>query len=771
MSELSSILRLLPALAPALLAGCSGGSSPAPGEGTGSPMLRVLSVVQDRDTDPTGATLQVEFSEPIDADDAAEPTFFHVSGATVLASARSAPAIVTLSVDRAVVPGDRVLDVRPGLRAESGVETEAIEDLTITTTDDIPPTALTLAAEAVAGLANDTLTVTFDDHMVEAEVEQIQRWAVEAPLGTPVDLTGARVEYDPVTRAATLTLAGSQGLEAETGVGVIVSQVRDLGGNVIETMAFGVSALLARVEGDVAPPTLVSAAPGAAPGTLQLVFSEPLLPLDSADIVQGPGVAGVRVVLHDGVADFEAVSLARNLDGYGALVGFGTTPVAGDTVDVFGVADAAGNTLFPTLGASVVARDVGAPALAPGASTVTAISGERNDVLQVVFDRPLHPDGLDDDFRYGLLAGFFVDLATARFEWDGAATVTWHLADAPDHDVVYGFEYLLAVVNLRSAQGVLIDNITIEQSLFGEGDATAPALLSARIDPLSADSVIAVFDEALRPAALAAPANYTHAGSAALSVESLGPRAARVVFPGAVTLGAPFEVSAAGLTDRAGNRASSSATIAVQSADVTAPALSAVELTAVEGSGGDTVRLTFSEQVDLETALDAAALSLTVDGQSVSLADAEAVYDSVQATVTWTLPSGRELPFGAPFVCTASGVRDLAGLSVATGPLAGFVTGDNTAPTQAAAFVDWRANAAGRVVRVELSEPLSASAASPLAWSASGGVLVQQVLPLGERRYRITLSAALGPLGTLTLHSPTDLAGNVGADLVLDPHE
>ena len=139
--------------------------------------------------------------------------------------------------------------------------------------------------------------------------------------------------------------------------------------------------------------------------------------------------------------------------------------------------------------------------------------------------------------------------------------------------------------------------------------------------------------------------------------------------------------------------------------------------------------------------------------------------------MTWTLPAGQELPFGAAFTCTASGVRDLAGLVCVTGPLAGNVAGDSAPPATARAFVDWRANAAGRVVRVEVDEPLTAAAASPLAWSAPGGVIVQQVVALGDRRFRITLSGALAPSDSLTLHAPTDLAGNVGADLDIDPRE
>jgi len=232
-----------------------------------------------------------------------------------------------------------------------------------------------------------------------------------------------------------------------------------------------------------------------------------------------------------------------------------------------------------------------------------------------------------------------------------------------------------------------------------------------------------------------------------------------------------LEIVSSGRTDLAGNAAGSSAMFAILAADAAAPVVTGLIAEANSGVGGDRLLLTFDEQLDLTTALELARYTVTLAGAPVDLTGASLVYSSIAPSIELRLPDAVNLIAGAQVTVALTEVRDLAGNQASATPVAAAVTGDLSPPSSVRGFVNWRAAADGRVIDVEFDEALDEDAANLLRWSTSSGALVQQVLQLAPGVFRVTVSSQLPANATLTLLDPTDLAGNIGGDLAVDPIE
>lgn len=762
----------------ALLASCSGGSdggTEPPDDDPPEVGAAVTGAVQDRAGDPSGATLLVTFDEELLQADAETTSFYSVGTLNVTGATLVAPSIVRLSLDGAAVPGDVTLSVSAGLRDEDGTPSAASGAVTITSTDSIAPAATGLTAEAITGGDNDVVVVGFDDDMVESDVESVVRWSLESPIGASVDLMGATVEYDAPTRAATLTLAGGQNLETSDDIAVVLTSVRDVGGNTIEATSFGIDAVTGQVDGDVDAPELLVVYPGATANTLVYVFDEPVKFIETADLIGQVPVSGTRFTFAEASAPTIEIAAAAStsvLNGLGAEVTFAVQPEVSDAASLFGVTDLAGNPVQPVNDAGVIARDLTPPEIAPGGVTLTAVEGERNDVMEVVFDRPVHPQGLLDTERYGLLFGFFEDLRGTTGVWDGNDRVTFVLEGETDHTIQTGGTYILAVVRFLSMQGASVDEITTEGSIVAGGDAAAPSLVSARLHPAASTDVFVEFSEAIRSDVASVASAFEVGGQTATAVTLLSPRVVRATFPGAVGLGASLDVGVAALTDLAGNAAASTASASVQAADAAAPTLATLSADAVDGSAADQLTFTLSESVDLAQALLPGNYSATQNGQPLDLTGSTLRYSSVDRSIELTLPPTSHLVTGASVQLTANVLTDHAGNQALNDAILATVTGDSTAPTLFEGFVNFRESVTSTVVDVTFDEALDASANDTLAWSASGGQTVTDVERLAPERVRLTLSAALGASETITLTGATDLAGNAAAGpIAFDPAE
>lgn len=761
-----------------VITGCSGSSSPdGDGGDAGGPSASgaaVTGAIQDRTFDPTGSTLIVAFEAGIEQADAEDETFYTVSTRTVVSAVQVSPSLVRLTLDGTAVPGDVTLSVSEGIQDLEGETSPGVQSLSIESTDTTAPAATSLSAMAISGMDNDQVEIVFDDDMVEADVENVSRWSIESPLGTPVDLSGAEVSYASTDRKATLTLEGGQNLQTSDSVTVIVTSVRDIAGNTIESTTFGVDAISSSVQGDAVAPRLLSAYPGATANTMRLVFDEPVKFVETADLIGSVPIAGTRFTFEEASApgvDVSGLGSTSVIQGLGAEVTFAVAPEAGDTVTVFGVADLAGNVMAPAIAFPVEARDDTPPEILGGGVTLTAVEGERNDLFTVQFDRPVHPMGLYDTERYGLLFGFFETLSGASGTWNGSDQIQFLLEGETDHDVQAGGTYALAVVRIQSLQGVPVDEISQEGNIVAAGDAAPPSIVSARLHPSLAGVVLVEFSEAVSTDLAAVAASFQIAGQAATSAQVLFPRVVSVTFGSTPAIGAVLDVSSTALTDRAGNEAVSAAAVSIQAADNAAPGMAA-SAEAIPGTARDLITVQFTESMDLDNLLDPATWSGAQDGSPLSFEGAKFSYASSGRTLSIALPDSVYLQTGATVTLTAASIVDVAGNEAASVSSTATVTGDSTAPSGLSAFVNFREATDGTVVDILPNEGLDGSTANALEWTASGGQAVLSAEAITPDRIRVTLDAALGPADTLTLLSVKDLAGNdSGGTLAVDPAE
>jgi len=315
----------------ATLTACSSSSSSS----SDNAAPQITTIVQDRDFDVLGQTIDITFDDNLDQAIAETIGNYTISGGiNVTAAVLQIPTTtVRLTLDAAAIPGTHTIDVS-GIEDTSGNTLVAVTAQPITSTDAVAPNASSIAGLTIEGPENDTLTVIFNDHMVTADVTTHANWNVESPLGTGFDITGATITYDAGTMTATVTLdAGSADKNLHTFDDVHASfmTMRDLGGNAITATTIGVDAVNGFVTGDTTLPTIIVAAPGGG-NTLNLRFSEHCTYLETADLIATVPIFGTRIVLTDvsdpGTAASGTFALAgRVADGDGIVVSDGATSV------------------------------------------------------------------------------------------------------------------------------------------------------------------------------------------------------------------------------------------------------------------------------------------------------------------------------------------------------------------------------------------------------------------------------------------------------------
>lgn len=733
----------------------------------------VVDIVQNRNLDPSGRTLQLAFSEDL-GQASAETTGNYVPSdnsisvltATLLPNGSG----VRLTLDHVAVPGLVTFTVQ-GVDDLAGNSMPAPQvGIAITSTDSTPPVLNSATAQALEGMDNDRLSVVFSDYMVEDDVLDASNWSFESPVGTPLDLDGCTFGYDSVNRSATVILnAGGLSLQRDTDFRLELSFMRDIAGIEIAPGAISGDVLFERSR-----PTIVSIwRDSVQTNQVEVRFSEPCAYIeDLYDPVTNP--TGTRYTLWDGIIERGYPSAAAAVDGgLGARLTFGFLVSLTDTMDVYGLADSSGNFMLPVAGHPITAQDPAAPSLDTGSSTLTAVSGEANDELVVRFDVPLSPWRLLEPSNYTLTSGGQpVSLDGAEFEFDGDRTVTVRFGSGSGVNLQSSALYDLSVNDVQSAQGVQRTLPDDEVDLPVDGDVTAPVvgLSDVRLDPSDPDSLLVFASEALDEDSATNPAAYDYqGGTLATQAVLLSPRVVRVTFPGPVAEGHTLEFT---LTDLAGN-VSGAISRSVDAADTQPPLLASVAGVSVPGKGGDLLRISFDEPVDLSIALDPSNYTVTNGGNPVSLTGASAIWESSTLTVVIRLADDVALNPNQAMAFTVRNVADWSGNAISSAgvTLGGAASGDTTPPALAAAFLNWRHAADGRVVDVIFSEGVRTEFSSdPLNWSSSGGQSVLEVLLLEDDAVRVVLSGALGIGQEVHLAGGlSDPAGNVAGPISFTP--
>lgn len=730
----------------------------------------ITSVTQNRNTDSTGKTLVVQFSEDLDETTAETLVNWTISGTQNLTSATllGGGDSVSLVFDAVVVPGDVTLSAA-NVKDLAGNTMVSVASLPIVTTDSTRPTPTSATASAIAGANNDVVYVQFDDDMIESEIETPANWTVESPIGSPISTVGTTVIYDSGTHAAALILQNGINFFRGDDFNVTFTNCRDISANLVNT-----TVLSGNITSESTLPTVHTVYRDSTnTDELVIVFSEPCGEL--TDLYNaGSNPTGTRFVLRDsgGVLRGLPTNATVLQEGLAVRVAYGIVIAPTDTVDVLGVTDLCGNPMFPALAVATIAENTTFPSLDTGFSAFTSVTGEGNDQVTVVFDRPMSPWNLLNPANYTLTGTGPIDVTNAVFSFNGTNTVTIGLRNFANHNLQTGGSYTLSVNNVWSAQGTPRAVSDTEVGIVAVGDSTSPtvAVGKVRLDPSDANSLLIESDEALDVTASETASNYDcNGGNIAVSATRIGPRVVRATFGSAPVLGQSLQFTA---KDLAGN-VSGSISRTIAAADTTGPLVSSVAGIIRPGYGGDSITVTFNEQVLGSTALNAANYQISTGATPLSMVNARIAYTSAQNKVTIVLADGQELDSTANVFVTIANVTDVAGNAMASQiTVGGTVTGDTTAPSISKAFVNLREDFTGGIVDVLFSEDVDTTYASTTSnWTASGGQTVSGVTMLEKNHARLTLSAPLGASQTLSIGNVPDLARNTSAMLTVDPTE
>ncbi|MFT5830571.1 MAG: hypothetical protein ACI9D0_001157 [Bacteroidia bacterium] len=728
----------------------------------------IVTLVQNRVVDPSGMLVDVTFSEDVEETTAETLGNWSVSGGiTVLTVQRMAdPRTVRLTMDDQVIPGDNMV-AADLIEDVAGNAMASASGLSVTSSDLMEPTFSGEVASAIEGANNDTVTVAFDDDMIESEVEVPTSWFLESPVGTPMDTSAAVVDYDAASRTATLTLAGGGNFPTREDFSVAMVGMRDIGGNTVDS-AISSGNVVAETNYPEINMVWVDASDDnivhvrlTEPGAHLADYYDPLTNTTALTIYE----------LFDSLGSslgFPA-SVTVSADLIQISINFGQSIVAGiNTVSVRGLTDLAENQLFPEENLAIASPNGTAPILEVGVSTGLTVSGESNDRLTVVFDRMMCPWGMEDASNYALeLLGTPIDLLSASFSFDGDRTVVIDLSELGATNLLTSSTYDVFVTGLCSAQGVAIVG-TSSDSLVAAGDSSVPTLEAGRvrmdaIDP--ANSILIEMSEAIQAADAV---DETLVDIAAVNPDfsvRAGMRTARASFVGGTNIGDTVNVS---FRDLAGNLGIASQLAVAQ--DATGPVVTAVSGTVQEGRGGDTVSITFDKPLQTGLALNSANYTIDQGGSLFDLSGLVPAYISGGNTVVFTLAEGQDLDASQQIHVTATGVTDLSGLVMTPADELGAVSGDASAPALLDAFVNLRADFTGRSIDVLLSEDVDPSVlVLPVAWSSTGGQSVMTVQRLQGDVYRVSLLTAPAPGDQLTiLPGIEDLAGNAAGSVSVD---
>ena len=722
----------------------------------------VVQFTQNRVLDPTGMTFELELSEDVD-DVQAETTTNYVfsNGANVLTADLLANGnTVRVTVDAQTLPGEDTVSVA-NLVDIAGNTFTTVPMQALVSTDSSSPTTAFETVFAEAGLDNDTITVVFDDDMVVAEVTDPLNWVFESPAGSAVDTTNASVNWNPTTHQAVLTFDGGDGinLKVQDDFSLRFVTMRDFGGNTVVG-----TAVTGDVDAESEFPTIVSAwVESANSNKVHVRFDEP---------VEGWTDSFAAFGIRDGggldVGGGPPI-IVEDADSMGATLTWAVGVMAGThTIDVRGITDLAGNQMFPADLVPIVAEISAEPGLDVGISEYTAVSGEENDTISIVFDQPVSPWELLDPANFTLTdGGTPADFSTASFSFDGTDTVEVTFDGSGGFDFDNG-AYTLTVDNVLSAQGVEMSASSMDttNASLATDVASATAVSGrTRLDAAdAANSVLIEMSEAQDAGEAVTVTNYEIGGVNPDSVSQVGPRTVRATWSGGVTAGQTVDITG---TDLAGNAGLVSE--AIQVVDTSGPAVTGVAGIVDPGTGGDVVVVTFTEPVLMGDATTASNYTVSSGGNAIDVSSALVTYSSVTNSVTIPLPT--DLTETDTVNVMVSGVRNHAGITMdPPANVNGSISGDGVAPTFEVAYANYREDLSGQTIDVMFSEDVDETfATDTLNYVFSGGQSALDAQMVRPDTVRLTLNAALFPTETVEVTGLPDLAGNASGLITTSP--
>ncbi len=646
--------------------------------------------------------------------------------------------------------------------------------------DDDPPTFVALTGDGAA----NTLDVHFSEPVRSVLLADLYAGGIDpGPRFLLTDMDGVAaapatgtftIAGDPVD-AETFTINDGEGnvetfeWESAGGVGV---------GNISVAISTGNNNMMATdLSAAIAGSTLnIASAPTGAVVNLTHNTAGTVGNIAIAGAATNVTIAGMVGGTAAGPANAPVAAIAFSADGLRSTVDYTpTVPAVGtDMVELYGIRDLAGNQAFASAASPVLMTNAAEPDIDAPNSSVSVIANKNNDIIAVRFDRDMHPFFLTTTANYSIPG---VDLSNALISQTTADEVLITLSGGDDQNLLFGQAYNVTLVSnagteLRSAVGTPLSANT-NQMVVAAGDNTPPTAAGTLAyvgDATNPNTCIIVFTEAVDAVGATTLANYAIGAVNPTLVEELNARTFRLTFPTQPAIGQQLDVEIAAATDLGGNPAAAQMNLALTGVDVTAPTATVTAISAVN-LGGDIVNITFSEAVDLTTALTASNYSLFQNGVPVNMVGANLGYNAANSRVRIRLPENVDLTTGAPFSLVVSNVRDLSNNLLAVQPGAVTVTGDVTNPTITLAFVNYIADAAATTFDVMFSEDIDlAFAETESNWSTDGPAVILNSTRTAGNIVRFTVNQPLGASELLQVNGLMDTAGNNGGGLLtIDP--
>lgn len=763
-----------------VLSSCSG----PPAQDVTSPSA--ANFVQDRDADPTGRRIAVTMTEVVTEASAEVPGLYTVTGGinVLAATLRSSGDVIDLDLDATALPGSNTVSVSGGIEDLAGNVSDPVSLQPITSTDTEAPEAASIAATTISGASNDQISVLFDDDMVEVEVEAIGSWVVESPLGDPLDLTGATVDYDRMTRRATVTLNGAgvaQNICTFDEVHASFTTMRDIAGNVIAATAMGSTAINTVAVGDAVAPSLLSAVPG--PGnTLILTFTEDVQGVETLDLQTAPNPNGTEITLTDasdlglraggtveltGIpADGDSLTISDGVTAVTFEFDFasGSIALSGVPLDTDSISIHDGSTLTTfefdnnaAVGGGNVSVAIGADAPATIVNLIAAINADPLAVTasagMTSSEAALTNDG----------TGVVGNVAISTNDLAGVQTAAGMSGGGIAGDTAVPVDQTSVANTVQSLMGLIDGNafgITTTPgaftSIFALENGTPGVLGNVALQESDANGVI----QPIGMAGGTAPGTRQFEPTASSAVgTSLQATVTYLVPPAASDV-----LRLYGVTDLAGNQLTPELGYGVTVASAVEPGLSNgnSSLTAATGEANDTLEVRFDSPVHPFGAMDLAHYSLEVGGGVLDLSSA--VIDLTmpdRASIAFGAASGINLDVGETYTLVIDGLRSHQGILQASADVEVGLTvaGDVAPPGLSAARLD---PANSSAVFVEFNEPVDVDGATSTASYTLAGNATVSADMVHPRVVRVALTAplAVSEMLDVSVAALTDLAGN-----------
>ncbi|MEW6356839.1 MAG: FtsX-like permease family protein [Planctomycetota bacterium] len=195
---------------------------------------------------PTSGTMviDIQFSEPIDADTAHNDGNYRClpGQETKISVLRKDRKTVRLVVKNspAIVPGETKILVR-NIKDLAGNQMEKGREIDIQRQFNDPPAVIGVQANAVPGLANDTVIISFSKKLISDTATNKANYKVESPLGADLPLGDAAISYNDPSATVTITFTGKDDKAIDLKEGgrfkVTVSNISDVAGNKIQPVS------------------------------------------------------------------------------------------------------------------------------------------------------------------------------------------------------------------------------------------------------------------------------------------------------------------------------------------------------------------------------------------------------------------------------------------------------------------------------------------------------------------------------------------------------